>query len=76
MKRHQALGKQLPNSVEDYFHWAAEGQAEMSKAIREGVFDREAGKPKMAGFADKLSEQEIAALVDYILALPQAEPPG
>ena len=38
----------------------------MIKATKEGIKD-EAGKERMKPYADKLSEQEITALIDYIV---------
>lgn len=61
------MGKKL--GVKDYRDakvQAAFGDAEMTKAIKEGV--KEGGKEKMKGFGEKLSDTDIKALVAYIRA--------
>lgn len=61
------MGKKL--GVKNYT--TAEGQkfsdADAEKAIREGV--NEGGKDKMKPFKDKLSDEEIKALIAYIRSL-------
>ncbi len=42
--------------------------AEMTKAIKEGVKDKETDKMKMKSFSDILSDDEVKALVAYIRA--------
>lgn len=44
-------------------------RARMIVSVTEGVKD-ESGKMRMRGYGEKLSAAEIAALVDYIYALP------
>jgi cytochrome c5 len=44
-------------------------RAAMIKSVTEGIND-ESGKPRMKGYGEKLSAEEIAALVDYVRALP------
>lgn len=44
-------------------------RARMLKSVTDGIND-EAGKSLMKGYGDKLSADEIAALVDYVIALP------
>jgi len=46
-------------------------RATMIKSVTEGVKDQETGRPRMKAFGGKLSDTEIAALVDYILASPK-----
>ena len=61
------MGKKL--GVKDYRDakvQSAFGDAEMAKAIKEGV--KEGGKEKMKSFGDKLSDADIKALVAYIRA--------
>ena len=42
--------------------------AEMTKAIKEGVKDKESDKMKMKAFGDVLNDDEVKALVAYIRA--------
>jgi mono/diheme cytochrome c family protein len=42
--------------------------AEMMKAIKEGVKDKETGKFRMVAFGETLSEEEVKALVAYVRA--------
>ncbi|HEY2772714.1 MAG TPA: cytochrome c [Candidatus Binatia bacterium] len=42
---------------------------EMIKKIKEGVKDDKTGKERMKAFGEKLSDPEINALVDWVLAL-------
>jgi cytochrome c553 len=40
----------------------------VSKAIKEGVKKEGSDKPAMRGFADKLTDAQVSALTDYVLA--------
>ena len=48
---------------------AAFDRARMLKSVTDGMKD-EAGKTLMKAYSEKLSAEEIAALVDYVYALP------
>ena len=39
---------------------------EMVKAIKEGIKDKDSGKTKMKAFGDKLTDDDIKALVAYV----------
>jgi len=64
-KAETKLGKKM--KLKDYSNAASLAQfsdADLAKATAEGV--KENGKEKMKGYSDKLSADEIAALVKYI----------
>jgi mono/diheme cytochrome c family protein len=42
---------------------------EMIKRVKEGVKDEKTGKSRMKPFGEKLSDEQIGALVDWVLAL-------
>lgn len=44
-------------------------RADLIKKVKEGVKDEKTGKDRMKPFGEKLSDAEIGALVDWVLAL-------
>ena len=62
------MGEKL--GVKDYTDAKVQGElkdADLTKAIKDGVMDKDSGKPKMKAFGD-LSEDEVKALVAYVRA--------
>ncbi|HTL58447.1 MAG TPA: cytochrome c [Candidatus Limnocylindrales bacterium] len=62
------MGEKL--GVKDYTDAKVQGDLkdpEMTKAIKEGVKDKDSDKPKMKGFPD-LTDDEVKALVAYVRA--------
>jgi mono/diheme cytochrome c family protein len=63
------MGEKL--GVKDYTDAKVQGEmkdAEMAKAIKEGVKEKDSDKVKMKAFGDTLSEDEIKGLVAYVRA--------
>lgn len=44
-------------------------RADLIKKVKEGVKDEKTGKDRMKPFGEKLSDEQIGALVDWVLAL-------
>jgi len=62
------MGKKLnAKDLTDAKTQASFTDAEAAKAIKEGI--KENGKTMMKGFGDKLSDEEVAALVAYVRTL-------
>jgi mono/diheme cytochrome c family protein len=63
------MGEKL--GVKDYTDAKVQGEMkdeEMTKAVKEGVKEKDSDKVKMKAFGDTLSDDEIKALVAYIRA--------
>ena len=63
------MGEKL--GVKDYTDAKVQDEmkdAEMTKAIKEGVKEKDSDKTKMKAFGDTLSDDEIKALVAYVRA--------
>ena len=63
------MGEKL--GVKDYTYAKVQDEmkdAEMTKAIKEGVKEKDSDKTKMKAFGDTLSDDEIKALVAYVRA--------
>jgi putative copper export protein/mono/diheme cytochrome c family protein len=57
------------------FHLLAHSDGEMFWFLANGIRDSN-GKPAMPGFADRLSENDLWVLIDYVRTLAGAEPDG
>ena len=44
-------------------------RADLIKTVKEGIKDEKTGKDRMKPFGEKLSDEQIGALVDWVLAL-------
>ena len=63
------MGEKL--GVKDYTDAKVQGEmkdADMAKAIKEGVKEKDSDKTKMKAFGDTLNDDEIKALVAYVRA--------